>query len=290
VRIVFMGTPDFAVPCLERLLDDDEVLAVFSQPDKPQGRKMALTPPPVKQTALAHGIPVWQPEKLKGNEEVMNLLRELAPELIVVVAYGRILPKELLELPKYGCINVHASLLPKYRGAAPIQWAILNGERETGVTTMQMDAGIDTGDMLLQETMPIPEDMTAGELFEQLSELGAETLSRTITLLEQGKLAPQKQDEAQASHAPMLTKAHSPMDWSRTTQELHNQVRGLNPWPGALTEYESKRLKIHKSHTADEPEGFSMPCGDGKYLVLLEVQPEGKKRMPGADFLRGLQH
>ena len=290
MRIVFMGTPDFAVPCLERLLDNDEVLAVFSQPDKPQGRKMVLTPPPVKQTALARGIPVWQPEKLKGNEEVMTLLRGLAPELIVVVAYGRILPKELLELPKYGCINVHASLLPKYRGAAPIQWSILDGARESGVTTMQMDAGIDTGDMLLQEKMPIPEDMTAGELFEHLSELGAETLSRTIALLEQGKLTPQKQDETQVSHAPMLTKAHSPMDWSRTAQELHNQVRGLNPWPGALTEYQSKRLKIHKSRVAEEPEGFSMPCGDGKYLVLLEVQPEGKKRMPGVDFLRGLQH
>ena len=286
-----MGTPDFAVPCLERLLrDGHEVLAVFSQPDKPQGRKMALTPPPVKQTALAHGIPVWQPEKLRGNEEVMSLLRGLAPELIVVVAYGRILPQELLELPKYGCINVHASLLPKYRGAAPIQWSILNGERETGVTTMQMDAGIDTGGMLLQEKMPISEDMTSGELFERLSGMGAETLSSTITLLEQGRLTPQTQDEAQACYAPVLTKAHSPMDWSRTARELHNQVRGLNPWPGAFTEYASKRLKIHKSQVAEEPEGFSMPCGDGKYLVLLEVQPEGKKRMPGADFLRGLQH
>jgi len=286
-----MGTPDFAVPCLERLLrDGHEVLAVFSQPDKPQGRKMALTPPPVKQTALAHGIPVWQPEKLRGNEEVMSLLRGLAPELIVVVAYGRILPQELLELPKYGCINVHASLLPKYRGAAPIQWSILNGERETGVTTMQMDAGIDTGGMLLQEKMPIPEDMTSGELFERLSGMGAETLSSTITLLEQGRLTPQTQDEAQACYAPVLTKAHSPMDWSRTARELHNQVRGLNPWPGAFTEYASKRLKIHISQVAEEPEGFSMPCGDGKYLVLLEVQPEGKKRMPGADFLRGLQH
>ena len=291
MRIVFMGTPDFAVPCLERLLiDGHEVLAVFSQPDKPQGRKMVLTPPPVKQTALAHGIPVEQPEKIKGNDAVMTLLRNLAPELIVVVAYGRILPQELLDLPKYGCINVHASLLPKYRGAAPIQWAILNGERETGVTTMQMDAGIDTGDMLLQEKMLIPEDMTAGELFERLSGLGAETLSRTIALLEQGRLAPQQQDETQASHAPMLTKAHSPMDWSRTAQALHNQVRGLNPWPGAITEYESKRLKIHKSQVIEVPNGFSMPCGDGKYLALLEVQPEGKKRMPGADFLRGLQH
>ena len=290
MRVAFMGTPAFAVPCLARLAADGHaVLAAFAQPDKPQGRKMLLTPPPVKIAAEALRIPVLQPERVKNNAEVLNFLRGLALDVILVVAYGKILPQELLALPAYGCINVHASLLPKYRGAAPIQWAILNGERETGVTAMQMDAGIDTGDMLLQETLLIPEDMAAGELYAALSDLGAKLLSHTLALLEQGRLQPKKQDHALSSHAPMLTKALSPMDWSRPARALHNQVRGLYPWPGATMEYEARKLKVIRSKVAEEPAGFCMECGDGNYLELVEVQSEGKKQMSGVEFLRGVR-
>jgi len=291
MRIVFMGTPAFAVPCLERLLaDGHEIAAVLCQPDKPQGRKMQLAPPPVKQAALAHGLPVLQPEKLRGNQEIIGLLRSLAPELAVVVAYGKILRQEILDIPKHGCINVHASLLPKYRGAAPIQWAVLNGESETGVTTMRMDAGIDTGDILLQAKTPIPEDMTAGELHDILGNLGAEVLSDTLKQLQQGKLVPQKQEDALASYAPMLNKEMSPIDWRRDAWEIHNQVRGLNPWPGAAMEFEGRPLKVHRARAA---EGGGSPlhilCGDGRYLELLVVQAEGKKAMPAEEFLRGLR-
>jgi len=291
MNIVFMGTPAFAVPCLERLLaDGHDVPAVFCQPDKPQGRKMRLTPPPVKQAALAYGLPVLQPDKLRGNQEMLDLLRALAPELIVVVAYGKILPQELLDIPKYGCINVHASLLPKYRGAAPIQWAVLNGETETGVTTMQMDAGIDTGDMLLQAKTPIPEDMTAGELHDVLSVLGAEVLSDTINQLRQGKLVPMKQDDTQATCAPILSKALSPLDFTKPAHVLHNQVRGLHPWPGATMEFEGRPLKIHSARVAEQGGSpLRIPCGDGKFLELLIVQAEGKKTMPAEEFLRGLR-
>ena len=291
MNIVFMGTPAFAVPCLERLLADGfDIPAVFCQPDKPQGRKMLLAPPPVKQAALAHGLPVLQPEKLRGNQDIFDLLRNLAPDLIVVVAYGKILPRELLDIPKHGCINVHASLLPKYRGAAPIQWAVLNGETETGVTTQQMDAGIDTGGMLLQAKTPIPEDMTAGELYDILSELGAEVLSDTLKLLARGKLVAQKQEDAQATHAPMLSKALSPLDFTRPAQALHNQVRGLNPWPGAAMEFEGRPLKVHKTRVAGEGGlPLRIPCGDGNYLELLTVQAEGKRAMPAEEFLRGLR-
>jgi len=291
MRIVFMGTPDFAVPCLERLLaDGHEVIAVFCQPDKPKGRKMQLTPPPVKQAALAHNLRVEQPEKLRNNTEAIDLLRALAPELTVVVAYGKILPQEVLDIPAHGCINVHASLLPKYRGAAPIQWAVLNGECETGVTTMQMDAGIDTGDMLLQAKTPIPADMTAGELHDILSVLGAEVLSDTLKSLEQGKLIPRKQDGALATYAPMLSKALSPLDFTKPARVLHNQVRGLNPWPGAAMEFEGRPLKAHRARVA--PEGgppLRVLCGDGQYLELLVVQAEGKRAMEADEFLNGLR-
>ena len=291
MRIVFMGTPAFAVPCLERLLaDGHEVPAVFCQPDRPKGRKMLLTPPPMKQAALAHGLRVEQPEKLRNNTEALDLLRTLAPALIAVVAYGKILPQALLDIPKYGCINVHGSLLPKYRGAAPIQWAVLNGERETGVTTMQMDAGIDTGDMFLQAKTPIPEDMTAGELHDVLSGLGAEVLSDTLKSLEQGTLVPIKQDGALATYAPMLSKELSPLDFAKPAQMLHNQVRGLSPWPGAAMEFEGRPLKVHKSRVA--PEGGSplrILCGDGQYLELLVVQAEGKRAMEAEKFLNGLR-
>jgi len=291
MNIVFMGTPAFAVPCLERLLADGfDVPAVFCQPDKPQGRKMKLTAPPVKQAALAHGLPVLQPEKLRGNQEAFSLLRSLVPDLIVVVAYGQILRQELLDIPKYGCINVHASLLPKYRGAAPIQWAVLNGEAETGVTTMRMGAGIDTGDMFLQKKVPIPEDMTSGELHDVLSELGAQVLSDTLKLLPQGKLIAQKQDDSLATYAPMLSKALSPLDFAKPARVLHNQVRALNPWPGATMEFGGRQLKVHKARVAEQGGSpLCIPCGDGKYLELLVVQAEGKKAMPAEEFLNGLR-
>ncbi|MCL1953109.1 MAG: methionyl-tRNA formyltransferase, partial [Oscillospiraceae bacterium] len=260
------------------------------QPDKPQGRKMQLTPPPVKLAALAHGLPVLQPEKLRGNEEMFGLLRALKPAVIVVAAYGKILPQELLDIPEYGCVNVHGSLLPKYRGAAPIQWAVINGETETGITTMQMDAGIDTGDMLLQEKVPIPEDMTAGELYDVLGALGAQVLSDTIKLLGQGKLVPRKQDDALATYAPMLTKALSPLDFARPAHVLHNQVRGLNPWPGATMVFESRPLKVRKARVAREGgPPLRILCGDGRYLELLTVQAEGKKAMAAEEFLRGIR-
>ena len=288
MRIIFMGTPAFAVPCLERLITDGhDIAAVLCQPDKPQGRRMQLTPPPVKQAALAHGLPVLQPEKLRGNQEILGTLRALAPELIVVVAYGKILPQEVLDMPAHGCINVHASLLPKYRGAAPIQWAVLNGETETGVTTMRMDAGIDTGGMLLQEKTPIPEDMTAGELHDVLSRLGAEVLSSTLELLRQGKLIARPQDDTQTSCAPMLSKALSPLDFSKPAWALHNQVRGLSPWPGAVMEFEGRPLKIHRARVTGEGGPMRIPCGDGQYLELLAVQAEGRKAMPADEFLRG---
>jgi len=291
MRIAFMGTPAFAVPCLERLLrDGHELAAVFCQPDKPQGRKMLLTPPPVRQAALARNLRVEQPEKLRGNTQALGLLRALAPELIVVVAYGKILPQEALDIPSRGCINVHASLLPKYRGAAPIQWAVLNGEAETGVTTMRMDAGIDTGDMFLRAKTPIPEDMSAGELHDILSELGAEVLSDTLKLLQQGKLISQKQDGALATFAPMLSKELSPLDFTKPARALHNQVRGLHPWPGAAMEFEGRPLKVHKARVAEQGGSpLRIPCGDGRYLELLVVQAEGKKAMEAEEFYRGLR-
>ena len=291
MRIVFMGTPAFAVPCLERLLADGyEVAAVLCQPDKPQGRRMQLAPPPVKQAALAHGLRVLQPDRLRNNTEILGLLRALAPDLAVVVAYGKILPQEALDIPVHGCVNVHASLLPKYRGAAPIQWAVLNGEPETGITTMRMDAGIDTGDMLLQEKVSIPEDMTAGELHDVLSRLGAQVLSDTLKLLGQGKLVARKQDGALATHAPMLSKALSPLDFTKSAQVLHNQVRGLNPWPGAVMEFGGRPLKVHKSRVVEQGGSpLRILCGDGRYLELLVVQAEGKRAMTADEFLNGLR-
>jgi methionyl-tRNA formyltransferase len=297
MKIVFMGTPDFAVPCLRRLLDDgQEVIGVYTQPDKPKGRGHKLAPSPVKEEALLRGIPVFQPRSMRTGEAAEQL-RGLNPELLVVVAYGKILPQEILDIPPYGCINVHASLLPKYRGAGPIQWSILRGESETGVTTMQMDAGIDTGDMLLSRATPIGENETAEELSARLSALGADLLAETLIQLEAGQLHPQKQDEAAATHAPMLDKGLSKLDFARPAVQLHNQIRGLSPWPGAECLYQKKRLKIYRSeivhtNTVGQPgeilagKDFVVACGEGA-LRLVEVQYEGSKRMPGADFLRG---
>lgn len=297
MRVVFMGTPDFAVPCLKRLLEDGhQVALVVTQSDKPKGRGHQMAPPPVKAYALTNNIEVYQPKSLK-NEEAVARIAAAEPQVIVVVAYGKILPQAILDLPPFGCINVHASLLPKYRGAAPIQWAVLNGETESGVTTMQMEAGLDTGDMLLFSRCPIPKEMTAGELHDRLSADGAELLSRTLKGLEAGNLHPVKQNDEEACYASMLDKSMSPLDWSKPARRLHDQVRGLNPWPSAATHYEGKTLKIHKSRVGGDVSAkpgtivklnpLTIACGGGTSLILLEVQGEGAKRMTAEDYLRG---
>ena len=296
LRIVFMGTPDFAVPCLQTLLDSPHsVVGVFTQPDKPQGRKMVLTPPPVKVLAAENGVPVFQPEKMK-DPATLEQLKELDPDLIVVVAYGRILPRAVLELPRYGCINVHASLLPKYRGAAPIQWAILDGETETGVTIMQMDAGLDTGDMLLTYETKVGEKETAGELFDRLAQSGAELLTQTLVKLDE--IEPRPQDDAQSCYAHMLDKQMAVIDWSKSAHEIDCLIRGLNPWPIALTTLSGERLKVFAAEKAagngepgtvleaDPKKGLTVACGEGA-LGLTEIQLVGGKRMKATDFLRG---
>lgn len=297
MKIVFMGTPEFAVPPLQALINaGHEVAAVFTRRDKPVGRKQILTAPPVKTLAVENGIPVFQPDTLR-SAETEEILRRIAPDVIVVAAYGKILPKNILELPRFGCVNVHASLLPKYRGAAPIQQAILDGESVTGVTTMQMAEGLDTGDILLSEKTKIDPEETAGELTVRLSEIGAHLIVKTLTALEAGTVTPVPQNDAESSYAPMLTKGRSPIDWKRTAAQIHNQVRGLSPWPSACTVYQGKKLKIHRTRLAGTAAGipgqilagkeFKVVCGDGTALELLEVQPEGRKKMKGSDFLRG---
>lgn len=298
MRVVFMGTPEFSVPCLRRLLaDGHDVAGVFTQPDKPKGRGNVLTPPPVKVTAMEANVPVFQPKSMRDGE-ALEILRGIQPELIVVTAFGRILPKEILDYPEYGCINIHASLLPRYRGAAPIQWCVLNGETESGVTSMQMDVGLDTGDMLLQANVPIGENMTSGELHDLLSDLGAQTMSETLDLLVKGELHPQKQDDSLSNYAPMLTKELCPLDFSLTAREIHNRIRGLNPWPLATIQVGEKTLKVHASVLCADAGGAAgqvmesgkrlvVSCGDGKCVELLTVQAQGKKAMPAADYLRG---
>lgn len=295
MRIVFMGTPDFAVPCLQRLLEDGhEVPAVFTQPDKPVGRHAVLTPPPVKQLALSHGIPVYQPTKMRDGT-VAALLRELAPDCLVVVAYGRILPQEILDVPPRGCVNIHGSLLPRYRGAAPIQWSVIRGETVTGVTSMFMDAGMDTGDIIDTLTTPIGENETAGELFERLAPLGARLLSTTLAAIADGTVTRRPQNGAEATMAPMLEKAMGRLDLTRPARELHNQVRGMNPWPGAFCTAGGKTLKIHETRVAAGSgapgtllcaDPVTVACGEGA-LQLVTVQPEGKPRMAAEAWLRG---
>ena len=295
MRIVFMGTPDFAVPCLQRLLEDGhEVPAVFPQPDKPVGRHAVLTPPPVKQLALSHGIPVYQPTKMRDGTAAA-LLRELAPDCLVVVAYGRILPQEILDVPPRGCVNIHGSLLPRYRGAAPIQWSVIRGETVTGVTSMFMDAGMDTGDIIDTLTTPIGENETAGELFERLAPLGARLLSTTLAAIADGTVTRRPQNDAEATMAPMLEKAMGRLDLTRPARELHNQVRGMNPWPGAFCTAGGKTLKIHETRVAAGSgapgtllcaDPVTVACGEGA-LQLVTVQPEGKPRMAAEAWLRG---
>ena len=298
MRIVFMGTPEFAVPCLQKLIDcGHEVTGVFTQPDKPKGRHGILTPPPVKDLAVANSIKVYQPVKMRDGE-ALEMVKEANPELIIVVAYGKILPKEILEFPKYGCINIHASLLPKLRGAAPIQWSIINGFDKTGVTSMQMDEGLDTGDMLIKGECEISENETAGELHDKLSYLGAEILEKTINSLISGDLSPEKQNHDEFTYAPMLSKELSPIDWNLSAFEIHNKIRGLSPWPSANAKLCGKTLKIHKSVLTDDNGGnpgeiikadkmLIVSCGDKKCIEIIELQAEGKKSMAAADYLRG---
>lgn len=298
MRIVFMGTPDFAVPCLRRLLaDGEEVVGVFTQPDKPKGRGYTLLPTPVKAEAMLYGIPVFQPNSMRDGE-ALEILQSLQPDLSIVVAYGKILPKEVLDAPKYGSVNIHASLLPRYRGAAPIQWCVLNGETETGVTSMQMNEGLDTGDMLLSARMEIPQDMTTGELHDALSLLGADVMSKTVQSVRENTLKPIPQP-AESNYAPMITKALCPIDFQNSAQDIHNRVRGLSPAPSATAVLGGKRLKIHKTQclqikTDAKPgtviavgDTITVACGGGTAIEILELQPEGKKRMATKAFLLG---
>ncbi|RUM36372.1 MAG: methionyl-tRNA formyltransferase [Desulfobulbus sp.] len=291
LRIIFMGTPDFAVPALQHLLDSpDEVVAVICQPDRKKGRGKKLTPPPVKILAEKAGIPVLQPTAIR-TEEFLDTLRNFAPDLIVVTAYGRILPGKLLDLPRLGTINVHGSLLPKYRGAAPIQWAVINGEKESGVTIMQVDEGMDTGDILLPVSLPIDDTDTSGTMFDKLSQLGGKTLVKAISLLKTNKLPPIKQDDTLATEAPMLNKEMGHLDWSQDAKTLHCLIRGLDPWPSAYGFLNSKRFRFFKpqiiSGSVSEPPGTlcradknGLLVATGRdYLLLEEIQPEGKKRM-----------
>ena len=300
MRIVFMGTPEFAVPSLEALIGAGyEVVAAVTQPDRPVGRKKTLTPPPVKVCAQAHGVPVLQFERIR-RKEGREALTALQPDLFVTAAFGQILSRAVLDIPRLGTINVHASLLPQYRGSAPINWCILSGENKAGVTTMMTNEGIDTGDMLLRDEVEIGENETAEELTERLSRLGAQTLLRTLRALEDGTLVRTPQNEAEASYQPMLTREMGEMDWSRSAQQLHDQVRGLYPWPGAYTTMDGGVLKVWISRVSDmqtdaEPgtvvkadakEGLFVACGTG-VLQIVEMQAPGSKRMNARDYLRG---
>lgn len=297
MRIVFMGSSDFAVPCLRRMaLDGHDIAGVFTQPDKPKNRGLRLTPPPVKEAALELGLSVFQPPTLRDGR-AMEILRGLSPELIVVVAYGKILPPDMLALPPLGCVNAHGSLLPRLRGAAPIQWSVINGDEVSGVTTMYMDAGMDTGDMILSESTPIGPKETYGELHDRLAVMGAELLSETVRLIARGEAPRQKQDDALATYAPMLDKKIAALDFSKSAAALHNQVRGMSPAPVAHTLLGGELLKVHRAAVAQgmsrapgevlaADKRFVIGCGEGA-LELLEVQAQGSKRMSAADFLRG---
>lgn len=297
MRIIFMGTPNFAVPCLKKLIQSDhEIVAVFTQPDKKKGRGYTLAAPPIKELALQHKIPVFQPENLK-NQEISNLIESLRPDLIIVVAYGKILPGNVLKIPQLGCINVHGSLLPKYRGAAPIQWAIINGEKITGITTMYMNEGLDTGDIILQSETKIGKNETSAELFDRLSIIGAELLIKTLTEIELGNIHREKQHDEIATYAPMLNKSLAKINWNESAEKIHNLVRGLNPWPVAMTALDNKNLKIYKTKIAESIYGnpgeiksidpFIVVCGNNSAIEILELQLESKKRMNSSDFSRG---
>ncbi len=299
MRLIYLGTPPFAVPILEAIIRaGHDVLEVISQPDRPQGRAQAVRMPAVKQCALAHGLPTYQPERIRRPEAVEHL-RAMAPEMMVVVGYGQILPQAVIDIAPHGILNVHASLLPRLRGAAPIQWAIVNGERETGVTTMRIDAGMDTGEMLLKASTAIGPDEDAIALAERLSHMGAELLIETLEQVRRGSLRPEKQDAALATYAPILKKEDGRMDWNWPAARLHNLVRGLQPWPGAQTMWRGNLFHVWITRLAEyawpgapgelrfNRDGLFAAAGDGRWLKLMEVQMEGRKKMSAEDFARG---
>jgi len=297
MRLIFLGTPAFAVPTLERIVTaGHRVLAVVTQPDRPRGRGQIAAPPPVKEAALRLGLPVYQPERVRRPEAV-EYLRAIAVDAMVVVGYGQIIPQSIIDMAALGIVNVHGSLLPRYRGAGPIQWAILNGGTRTGVTTMRIDAGLDTGDMLLKAETEIGPDETAVELGQRLAAMGADLLVETLAGLEQGRIVPEKQDNAQATYAPLLKKEDGRIDWSRDARAIHNQIRGLQPWPGASTLFRGQSLHIWRSRVWNGPASGSpgtligtkppvVCCGTGA-LELVEVQLEGRKRISAGNFANG---
>lgn len=299
MKVIFMGTPDFSVGTLEALIEaGHEVTLVVTQPDKPKGRGKAMQYTPVKETALAHGIEVYQPAKIR-EPECVEYLKKYEADIMVVVAFGQILTKEILDMPKYGCVNVHASLLPKYRGAAPIQWAVINGEKVSGVTTMRMDEGIDTGDMILKEEVELDSEETGGSLFERLAKTGAELCVKTLTAIEDGTATYTPQDNAQATHTKMIKKQLGEIDFTNPAEEIERLIRGLNPWPSAYTHWNGKTLKIWKASVVEKESGkepgiievgkntIAVQTGKGM-LQLEEIQLEGKKRMQTDAFLRGV--
>lgn len=297
MRIIFMGTPEFAQMSLKALVEDNrDVVCVITQPDKPKGRGYEMAMPEVKVYALEHNIPVYQPESLK-DEAILPLLEQYRPDVIVVVAYGKILPEYILNFPKYGCINIHGSLLPKYRGAAPIQRAVIDGEKVSGVTSMYMEKGLDTGDMLIKEELPIGCETTAGEYHDALAVLGGKVLLKTLDALEEGTLTPIRQDDSASTYAAQLSKAEGEIDWNNTSEQIYNKVRGLNPWPKAFSFIGGKRFVVdfvYKTEQSGKPgevisadeNGLVIACGEGAVLIK-EIKVEGKKKMPVGDFLRG---
>jgi methionyl-tRNA formyltransferase len=299
MRVAFMGTPDFAVPTLEKLINKHEVVAVFTQPDKPKGRGQKLQYTPVKEVAVKNNIPVYQPSKLKQDRESIEALKNMNIDVIVVVAYGQILSKEVLEIPRYGCINVHASLLPKLRGAAPINWAIINGYDKTGITTMAMNEGLDTGDMLLKREIKIGENETAGELHDRLMYIGADLLIETLEGIENNRITPEKQDDSQSNYAPLLTKELGHINWNNNSTSVYNLIRGVTPWPGAYGFYKGKMIKIWKADkeiggensnpgeiVEVKKEGIRVACKTG-FIIIRELQEVGGKRMSVSSYLNG---
>lgn len=298
MKIVFMGTPDYAVETLKALINaKHDVVAVFCQPDKPVGRKQILTAPPVKETALEYGIPVYQPLTLR-DEEAKAILRDIAPDVIVVVAYGKLLPEDVLSIPKYGCVNGHASLLPAYRGASPIQWCIVCGEKQTGITTMLMDKGMDTGDILEQTVVDIGGEETAEELFDRLSVLSAELMISTLEKLEKGEISPVKQDESKASYAPIIKKEMAKLDFNKSANEIHNAVKGYYSWPCAYFMLGGKRMKVISAVLGNKTSAkagtvvgntneLEIACGDGNAIKITVLQPEGSKQMTAKQYLNG---
>ena len=297
MRVVFMGTPDIAATCLKKVLADGfDVVGVWTQPDRPKGRGMKLVQSPVKELALANDIPVFQPENFRADEDV-QALRDLNPDVVAVVAYGRILPQRVLDIPTKGCVNIHASILPQYRGSAPYQWAVLDGMKETGVTAQHMVREMDAGDIIDVAKTPIGENETAGELLDRLAVLGADLLSRTLTAFAEGTVTRTPQDPAGISFAPMLDKSMCPIDWNKTAQQVHDQVRGLHPWPIATMELKGKKFKVHATRIVEgsgQPgeilgltkTGLRIACGEGA-VEVISLQAEGGKRMAAPDYFRG---